>query len=208
MLAAEAVYEALSKNDYSEKSLSQYEQLVQESWIHEELYRVRNFHQGFRYGLWGGFFNAGLMMITRGRGLWERPTAQPGHLEMKRLKDYYDSKIPEDREMVFDDELTFSKVRDVFSSETMHEENQPSHLRIADFDICNNRCTVEYGNPCRHFCPANVYEMVENEDGSGKHLQINASNCIHCKTCDIMDPYGIITWVPPEGGGGPGYKKL
>lgn len=210
MLAAEAVNKALLKNDFSEETLSRYEKLVQESWIWKELYGVRNFHQGFRHGLWGGFLNAGLSMITGGRGLWEHSHVRPGHLEMKKLEEYNRSAIFQSSNLpiLFDDGLTFSKVRDVFASGTMHEENQPSHLRIADFDICNNRCTVEYGNPCRNFCPANVYEMVGNEDGKGKHLQINASNCVHCKTCDIMDPYGIITWVPPEGGGGPGYKNL
>jgi electron-transferring-flavoprotein dehydrogenase len=208
MLAAETVYQALKKNEFSEKTLSQYEELVHKSWIYKELYRVRNFHQGFRNGMWMGLLNSTLMLLTRGRGLWERLNVRPGHLEMLKINEYYGNPAPEEEDMVYDDKLTFTKVRDIYSSETMHEENQPSHLQIADFNICNNRCTTEYGNPCRHFCPASVYEMVEKEDGKGKHLQINASNCIHCKTCDIMDPYGIITWVPPEGGGGPGYKKL
>jgi electron-transferring-flavoprotein dehydrogenase len=107
-----------------------------------------------------------------------------------------------------DGKLTFDKLSDVFHSGTNHEEDQPCHLKIADFDVCNSRCTVEYGNPCQFFCPAAVYEMEANPAGPGSHLKINASNCVHCKTCDIADPYQIITWVPPEGGGGPHYDGL
>ena len=103
--------------------------------------------------------------------------------------------------------MTFDKLTDLFHSGTKHDEDQPAHLLVADTAICETRCREEYDNPCRHFCPAAVYEMVPKE-GGGKRLQINASNCVHCKTCDIMDPYQIITWVPPEGGGGPEYIKL
>ena len=90
----------------------------------------------------------------------------------------------------------------------MHEEDQPPHLHVADLDICATRCAEEYGNPCQYFCPASVYEIVDDADTGRKNLHINASNCVHCKTCDVMDPYQIITWVAPEGGGGPGYKDL
>jgi electron-transferring-flavoprotein dehydrogenase len=92
----------------------------------------------------------------------------------------------------------------------MHEENQPSHLIVSDTNICRDRCTVEYGNPCRHFCPAAVYEPLF-EPANGKfegRLQINFTNCVHCKTCDIADPYQIITWVPPQGGEGPVYLGM
>ena len=103
--------------------------------------------------------------------------------------------------------LTFDKNASVFLTNTNHEEDQPVHLLVQDTDVCRTRCRTEYGNPCIRFCPANVYEMVDDED-SGKRLQINASNCVHCKTCDIMDPYQIIDWVPPEGGGGPEYEGM
>jgi electron-transferring-flavoprotein dehydrogenase len=106
----------------------------------------------------------------------------------------------------YDDKLTFSKLTDVYYSSTHHDEDQPAHLKVADFNICINQCSVEYGNPCENFCPANVYEMVEA--GDSKRLQINFSNCVHCKTCDIMDPYQIIDWVTPEGGGGPNYRNM
>ncbi|MEE8584987.1 MAG: 4Fe-4S dicluster domain-containing protein, partial [Acidobacteriota bacterium] len=105
-----------------------------------------------------------------------------------------------------DGKLTFDKLDDVFLSDTAHEEDQPCHLEILDPDLCTSRCTEEYGNPCQHFCPAQVYEMTG--EGEDFRLQINFTNCVHCKTCDIMDPYQIIRWTPPEGGGGPDWKIL
>jgi electron-transferring-flavoprotein dehydrogenase len=110
--------------------------------------------------------------------------------------------------VAFDGTLTFDKLSDVYKSGTTHEEDQPSHLVVSDTDICAGRCVEEFGNPCQYFCPAAVYEMVDGDTASGKALRINASNCVHCKTCDIMDPYEIITWVTPEGGGGPKYVDL
>jgi electron-transferring-flavoprotein dehydrogenase len=108
-----------------------------------------------------------------------------------------------------DGKLTFDKLTDVYHSGTKHDDDQPIHLVIHDTDICNTRCTVEYGNPCQHFCPAKVYEMVEASDvPNAKQIHVNFANCVHCKTCDIMDPYQIITWVPPEGGGGPNYDGM
>ena len=104
--------------------------------------------------------------------------------------------------------VMFDKVTSVYHSGSTHEEDQPAHLVVADQDICHTRCAEEYGNPCQYFCPASVYEMVETEDGKGRKLMLNFSNCVHCKTCDIRDPYQIITWVPPEGGGGPSYAGL
>ena len=111
--------------------------------------------------------------------------------------------------VTIDRTLTFDKLTNVHYSGTRHDENQPTHLLVQDTDICRTRCREEYRNPCTRFCPANVYEMVDADDGSeGKRLQISASNCVHCKTCDIMDPYQIIDWVPPEGGGGPQYEGM
>jgi electron-transferring-flavoprotein dehydrogenase len=112
-----------------------------------------------------------------------------------------------------DGKLTFDKLTDLYHSGTRHEEDQPAHLIIHDTNICNSRCTREYGNPCQFFCPAAVYEMVEPADAPGtssgnRRIHLNPSNCVHCKTCDIMDPYQIITWVPPEGGGGPNYDGM
>jgi electron-transferring-flavoprotein dehydrogenase len=95
----------------------------------------------------------------------------------------------------------------VFFAQTAHRETQPVHLHVAEMDLCGTRCTAEYGNPCTRFCPASVYEMVDDGAG-GRRLQINAANCVHCKACDIKDPYGVITWTTPEGGSGPNYANL
>jgi electron-transferring-flavoprotein dehydrogenase len=208
MLAAETTYQALLKNDFSEEAFGLYASLLRRSWIEEELYRVRNFHQGFEHGLVPGILHAGLQTLTGGRDWKERLWNSPGHERMQRVTDYYGQEIHPPPPFSVDGQRTFSKVNNVYFSGTKHEEDQPAHLLIEDLDICNHRCTQEFGNPCQRFCPASVYEMASHEDGKGRHLQINASNCVHCKTCDIMDPYQIITWVPPKGGGGPNYVNL
>jgi len=111
-----------------------------------------------------------------------------------------------DRPWVSRDLAPRDRLGSVFYSATSHEESQPVHLHVMDPEICVTRCAAEYGNPCTRFCPANVYEMVE-EQGQMR-LQINAANCLHCKACDIKDPYGVINWVTPEGGSGPNYQNL
>ena len=207
MLAAETAFEALLAGDASNDKLANFERRVEQSWVHEEMWPVRNFHQAFDHGILAGMLQAGLGLFTRGRGfgLLNRLGSEPGHKRMKRL-DQVGANPPA---MDFDGQLTFDKLADVYNSGTGHEENQPCHLVVADSDICIHQCTAEYGNPCRHFCPAAVYEMVEEASSpTGNRLQINASNCVHCKTCDIMDPYQIIDWIPPEGGGGPNYGRM
>jgi electron-transferring-flavoprotein dehydrogenase len=205
-LAAEAAHEALQANDFSENRLKRFHELVESSWVKKELWKVRNFHQAFEHGFIAGMLHTGLQMVTGGRGLHNRYRNHPGHMRMRRLKDYYDGNVPTNTEPVYDRKLTFDKLTDVYNSGTAHDEDQPCHLHILQPDICYPRCTQEYGNPCQFFCPAAVYEMAEN--GSGKRLQINFSNCVHCKTCDIMDPYEVINWVTPEGGDGPSYELL
>jgi electron-transferring-flavoprotein dehydrogenase len=207
MLAAQAAFEAIEANDVSSSRLKKFEDLVEASWVKQELWKVRNFHQGFEHGFWFGMINTGLQMFTGGRGLRNRYANIAGHARMKRLSEYYDGRIPAKTEPQFDRKLTFDKLTDVYNSGTDHDEDQPCHLVVLQPDICHTRCTEEYGNPCQYFCPAAVYEMVDA--GSGElRLQINASNCVHCKTCDIMDPYEVINWVTPEGGGGPSYEML
>jgi electron-transferring-flavoprotein dehydrogenase len=213
MLAAEAIFEALLANDFSAKQLQRYEQLVNDSWIMKELRKVRNFHAGFRHGRWLGIANAGLQFITGGRswGLFDRASAEPGHEALEKLSAYgYQGDNIEQRYdgLRFDGKLTFNKLTDVYHAAVGHDEDQPAHLHVLDTNICSTRCAEEYGNPCQRFCPAAVYEMVERGTDGKRHLQINFSNCVHCKTCDIMDPYQIINWVTPEGGGGPDYKGM
>jgi electron-transferring-flavoprotein dehydrogenase len=210
MLAAETIADALVKDDFSENQLKAFADRVEKSWIKQELWKVRNFHQAYDHGLWIGMFHTGLQFLTGGRGLIDPWRRGAGHEEMQKMSRYYDAHVPDAFAIKTkeDKQFTFTKLTDVYYSGTIHEENQPVHLKVADTEICRTKCAAEYGNPCQHFCPANVYEMVEEKPGEGKRLRINASNCVHCKTCDVMDPYQIITWVTPEGGGGPDYKNL
>jgi len=212
MLAAETAFEALVKNDSSAAVLSGYRRRVDSSWIKDELWRTRNFHQAFEHGMIEGFLHSAVQEITGGRGLFDIYPAKAGHLRMQHL-DTLSPGGDEHAQIIGaargDGKLTFDKLTDVYHSGTKHEEDQPSHLVVHDLNVCATRCTVEFGNPCEKFCPANVYEMVENSAvPAGRELHINASNCVHCKTCDVMDPYQIITWVPPEGGGGPNYDGM
>ena len=204
-LAAQAAYEALQANDVSASRLNRFQELVEGSWVKDEMWKVRNFHQAFEHGFATGMLHTGLQMVTRGRGLHNRYRNQPGHTRMRPLKKYYQQPL-RPVEPAYDRKLTFDKLTDVYNSGTAHEEDQPCHLQILQPAICHTRCTEEYGNPCQFFCPADVYEMAES--ASGRHLQVNFSNCVHCKTCDIMDPYEIINWVTPQGGDGPGYELL
>jgi len=210
MLAAETVFESLEKDDFSSRVLKKIHERYASSWARDELYRVRNFHSGFEDGLYLGMVNSGLQMISGGRGLFDRRPNKPDHEHMMFRRDYI-ARHGEDQlraDLKFDNKYLFDKLTDVYRSGTKHEEDQPSHLVIADYDICNNRCTEEYGNPCQYFCPAHVYEMVDDDERPGKKkLMLTPSNCVHCKTCDIADPYQIINWVVPEGGGGPNYTN-
>ncbi len=179
--------------------------------MRKELYPVRNVHQAFGYGTIAGAAFTGLSLITRGGWFKDPLPAHGGWTRIRKLADYYKDARPDPEASVnpvkIDRQLTFDRLTGVHYSGTRHPEDQPSHLIVHDANVCATRCREEYGNPCIRFCPANVYEMVDAGDGT-KKLQINASNCVHCKTCDIMDPYQIIDWVPPEGGGGPNYEGM
>ena len=212
MLAAETAFSAMHAGDFSADKLQQYPTSVDASWIKDELFEVRNFHQGFEKGLLPGLLHTVLQQFTGGRGLHRVYPAHAGHTRMKHL-DQLPADGGDEAQIIGkakgDGKLTFDKLTDLYHSGTKHEEDQPAHLVIADTNICNSKCVKEYGNPCQFFCPANVYEMEESPSALiGKQIHLNPSNCVHCKTCDIMDPYQIITWVPPEGGGGPNYDGM
>jgi electron-transferring-flavoprotein dehydrogenase len=202
MLAAETTFEALRAGDTSANTLSDFPRKVEQSWVARELRSVRNFHQSFQHGLWLGLAHAAIQFVTGGRGLVDPMRMRAGHEQYHKL----DGAGPAAPRFQGDGTLTFDRLTDVYHSGTRHEEDQPCHLHVLDLNICVGRCVTEYGNPCQYFCPAAVYEMVE-EKGQ-RRLKINASNCVHCKTCDISDPYQIIDWVPPEGGGGPNYEGM
>ncbi|MET3928988.1 electron-transferring-flavoprotein dehydrogenase [Lysobacter sp. OAE881] len=174
---------------------------LRDSNIMAELKKVRNFKPGFKRGLWFGILNSAWETVTGGLSPWTLKNKadwcsldKVGEHESPK-RDYIERKLaPRDR------------LQGVYYAATEHDEDQPVHLKVRDTSICVTRCAEEYDNPCTRFCPAAVYEIVQDE--AGKRLQINAANCVHCKTCDIKDPYEIIDWVTPEGGSGPNYQNL
>jgi electron-transferring-flavoprotein dehydrogenase len=212
MLAAETAFESMRVGDNSSTALAAYQSRVEGSWIKEELYPVRNFHQGFEQGLFPGLVRSGIRQVLGGRNFGPDFKNHAGYRNLRHLDSIGRSTYGREATLGAakgDGELTFDKLTDVYHSGTRHDDDQPVHLVIHDLDICNHRCVQEFGNPCQHFCPAAVYEMVEKaSEPAGKEIHINFANCVHCKTCDIMDPYQIITWVPPEGGGGPNYDGM
>ncbi len=214
IMAAETAFDAVLADRYDAAQLAAFETAFRNSWAYDELRAARNFHQAFAHGVYAGVLNAGLGMYTGGRafGVIDRLKNHPGYAQMKKLSERPPRASA--HRATIDCTLTFDKLTDVFNSGTMHEEDQVPHLHVADTNICAQRCTVEYGNPCQYFCPAKVYEPLFSKSGENGgvtydgRLQINFSNCVHCKTCDIMDPYQIITWVPPQGGEGPVYTGM
>jgi len=209
MLAAETAFEAVRARDTSSTTLKAYKDRIDTSGVKSELYPVRNVHQAFGYGLMPGLAFAGLSVATHGWWI-EDLHGHPGHERMKTLAWYYGSRLRDNttasNATTIDRKLTFDKVTNVHFSGTAHDEDQPAHL-LVHTEVCSSICGPEYGHPCTRFCPANVYEITRDADGVPR-LQINASICVYCKTCDIMDPYQVITWVPPEGGGGPNYDGM
>lgn len=167
-----------------------------------ELHKVRNMRPGFRFGIWMGLANAALETVTAGHTPWTLSN-HADHSALKRL----DQMASPERGWSERTLAPRDRVSAVFLAGNVHDESQPAHLKVADTSICATRCAREYGNPCERFCPAQVYEMVDDGAG-GRRLQINAANCVHCKSCDIKDPYEIITWTTPEGGSGPNYPSM
>ncbi|MBN1687574.1 MAG: electron transfer flavoprotein-ubiquinone oxidoreductase [Candidatus Omnitrophica bacterium] len=212
MLAADSAFEALKKNDFREGQLERYQKLFESSDARKDLYRVRNFRQGFKHNLIFGMIHFGAQLFTGGWGL-----SLTGRLRMeedgKRYKTLAQVKGKSFQEkfkdlLVFDKQLTFDKVTDVFYSGSQHDEHQPCHLLVPDREICRKVCIPKYGGPCQYFCPAEVYEIVTDPKTGEKDLHIHPTNCVHCKTCDIKEPLKNITWVTPYGGDGPEYENL
>ncbi len=170
-----------------------------------QLHKVRNIRPGFGKGLWMGLINAAWETVVGGRSPWTLAN-HADHSSLRKVGDHQHALVEKtwsaDRDLPPKDRLS-----SVYFAATAHEENQPVHLRVSDTSICATTCYEEYRNPCTRFCPAQVYEMIDDGHG-GRELQINASNCVHCKACDIKDPYEIIDWVTPEGGSGPNYQNL
>jgi len=223
MLAAETIYQALKTGDANAKTLGGFQNRVEQSYIRDEMWKVRNFHQAFQHGMLRGFIHTTFQQITGGRGLIDPMRVEAGYKHYKKIAAAKSSQDAEER-FKGDGKVTFDRLTDVYHSGTRHEEDQPCHLHVLDTNVCVTRCVEEYGNPCQYFCPAAVYEMAREVDRSvvageralsaatsheaGLRLKINSANCVHCKTCDIADPYQIIDWVVPEGGGGPNYEGM
>ncbi len=200
MTAAEAVYDALGQEGTQE--VKSYAQKVRGTWIWDELYRVRNIRPSFRWGLWGGLaYSAIDTFVFQGKAPWTLHN-HDDHSALKKAADCQPIDYPKP-----DGKLTFDKLSSLFISNVNHEENQRCHLTLKDAAVPVNVNLALYAGPEQRYCPAGVYEFVKNEDGSDR-LQINAANCVHCKTCDIKDPTQNIDWVVPEGGGGPNYPNM
>jgi electron-transferring-flavoprotein dehydrogenase len=211
MLAGETAFDALVRKDSSALTLQAYEDRVFDSFVKQQLYRVRNFHQTLSKGVFASLPLLALQEITGGRGLSDK---MPVHRDAKTTEpvvevwgseglQHPDVQLPKP-----DGKLFFDKLSSVYLTGTIHDEDSPNHLLLLNGDICREVCEPKYKSPCTHFCPASVYEMLpDNEHPGKKRLQINYTNCIHCKTCDIKCPADNILWTPPEGGGGPKYTE-
>ena len=202
MVAAEAIFESLDAMAPGHEP-SSYGDKLQDSWLWTELYKVRNIRPGFSKGLWFGMANAALdTYILRGRAPWTMHH-HADHVTLKKANEAPRIAYPKP-----DGEISFDRNSSVFMSGTNHEENQPAHLTLKDSSVPIAHNLALYDAPEQRYCPAGVYEIVREDDGSNPRLQINAQNCVHCKTCDIKDPSQNITWVTPEGGGGPNYPNM
>jgi electron-transferring-flavoprotein dehydrogenase len=207
MLGAEAAFAALVENR-SHDELAAYPAAVRQSWVYDDLYKVRNVKPGLKWGMWLGTAHGGMHMWLNDLGLgalvpWTLRHDKPDHETLSPAAEMLKIDYPN-----YDGVLTFDKLSSVFISNTNHDEDQPSHLQLRDPSIPVSVNLVRYDGPEQRYCPAGVYEFVAAAGEPGMRLQINAPNCVHCKTCDIKDPLQNIHWVTPEGGGGPNYSGM
>ena len=205
MLAAETVFEAFSAGDEGQGVLEGYSERFRNSWVYEELHQARNFRPAFsKWGLYGSMLYSGLdLKLLGGKAPW---TFHHAHHDHECLKPA--SEMPKITYPKPDGVLTFDRNSSVFLSSTNHEEDQPVHLTLTDQNTPVAHNLALFDAPEQRYCPAGVYEILRDEDGTNPRLQINAQNCVHCKTCDIKDPTQNINWVTPEGGGGPNYPNM
>jgi len=203
MLAAEAAFEALG-GDHPRADMAAYPKRLEGSWLFEELKAVRNIRPAFKWGLWPALaLNAVDTFVFRGKAPWTLKHHGPDHSRLKKAGEARRIDYPKP-----DGVITFDRLSSVFLSNTNHEEDQPCHLTLKDDSVPVAINLPEYDAPEQRYCPAAVYEIVRDDDGANPRLQINAQNCVHCKTCDIKDPTQNIHWVTPEGGGGPNYANM
>jgi len=214
MMAADTIVEGLAAGaEFTEEVTKAYDKRVEGSYVKDELYKVRNFHQALSKGIFASMPLLALQEISGGRGLTDPMPIN--HIDSETTEkvvdvwgpyglDHEDNQLPKPDGVMF-----FDKLSSVYLTGTMHDEDSPNHLILRDGDVCRNVCEPAYKSPCNSFCPAAVYEMVPSKVEAGKKdLQINYTNCIHCKTCDIKCPFENIDWTVPEGGGGPQYRDV
>ncbi len=208
MLAAEAIVRAFSKEDFTQEALGYYHHLFEDSWLKKELYTGRNFTQAVSKKGLVKFLHVGAQYLTDGRGIFDKMPIEEDSKTLRPLKDVNSHHTRRYEKQAYDGVLFVDKLTGVYLSKTQHREDQPCHLIVHDLSLCVNECFETYRCPCTRFCPGNVYELEIDDKTQGKRLRLNPSNCLHCKTCDIKDPYGNITWICPEGGDGPGYTVV
>lgn len=207
MLAAQAAIKAIENKNFTLESLGLYPELFNKSWINDELFEGRNFAQALAGKGIVKLVHLGAQTVTKGRGILD---PMPFHGEDYSTFKPFKAKNGAKKivETPYDGELYVDKLTGVYLSKTMHREDQPCHLIVHDPSICVTECYERYRNPCIRFCPGNVYEMDTEEDTGKRRLKLNPSNCLHCKTCEIKDPFQNILWTCPEGGDGPNYTVL
>jgi electron-transferring-flavoprotein dehydrogenase len=208
MLAAEAIIKSLERSDFTQKTLDTYTGLFQRSWANNEIYEARNFSQALSKKGLIKWIHLGAQYYTKGRGFVDNMPIQSDSDTLTPAKANQEDVRPSPDKKTLDGVLYVDKLTGVYLSKTMHREDQPSHIVVHDTDLCVNRCYNTYRSPCTRFCPGDVYEIETDPKTSKRRLKLNPSNCLHCKTCDIKDPFGNITWTCPEGGEGPGYTML
>ncbi len=208
MLAAEAIINALETHDFTCDALDIYQDLFEKSWANTEIYEARNFSQALSKKGPIKWIHIGAQYITKGRGFVDNMPIQPDFKTLKPAKESDADVRPTPDKKTLDGVLFVDKLTGVYLSKTMHREDQPSHIIVHDKDLCVNECFETHKSPCTRFCPGDVYEIETDPKTSTRRLKLNPSNCLHCKTCDIKDPYENITWACPEGGEGPGYTVL
>ena len=198
MIAAQSIFDNIDKND----EILEYESSIKKSWLWKELYKVRNIRPSFKWGFWKAIFYSAIdTYIFRGNAPWTIDHHGTDHESIGNKHDYKEINYPKP-----DNVISFDRLTNVSFSGTNHEENQPCHLQLKDNEVPINTNFELYDNPETRYCPAGVYEIVLNDNKP--KLQINAQNCVHCKTCDIKDPTQNINWVTPQGGGGPNYQGM
>jgi electron-transferring-flavoprotein dehydrogenase len=208
MLAAETAFSCLLKDDFSEDALQSYEKAVYDSYVGQSMKKSRHFHRALSLGLPKAFFHLGIQQVTGGRDLLSYSDIEEDRESFGTVAEYHGAGAELPDPPKYDGKMFLDKLSNVYNSGTIHNEDQPSHLKVLDTSVCYQTCVEKYMYPCNRFCPASVYEMNRDEESGEHRLQVNFANCVHCQTCDINCPLDNIRWTPPEGGDGPNYQLL